>query len=167
PPTNLERLGFTRLEHGLNLCAKRVLVQSECRELVPEYLRFLRGLVDSEDLPLNVSRETLQDSSVIRKIRSAIIKGVLDRLDNLAGDNPDGFRKFYEQFGRVIKEGLVVDPANRERIAKLLRFASSQGGDARSLVSLDDYLKRMPPKQKQIYYLGGPDFASVDKSPKL
>ncbi len=84
PPTNLERLGFSRLEHGLSLCAKRVLVQSECRELVPEYLRFLRGLVDSEDLPLNVSRETLQDNSVIRRIRTSISKGVLDRLDTLA-----------------------------------------------------------------------------------
>ena len=86
PPTNLEHLGFARVEHGLNLCAKRVLVQSECRELVPEYLRFLRGLVDSEDLPLNVSRETLQDNSVIRKIRTSLVKGVLDRLDRLARD---------------------------------------------------------------------------------
>jgi molecular chaperone HtpG len=167
PPTNLENLGFTRLEHGLNLCAKRVLVQSECRELLPEYLRFLRGLVDSEDLPLNVSRETLQDSSVIRKIRSALIKGVFDRLDHLAADNPDAFREFYEQFGRMIKEGLVVDHANSERIAKLLRFPSSRTGEPQTLVSLDEYLKRMPPKQKQIYYLGGPDFASIDKSPKL
>jgi molecular chaperone HtpG len=167
PPTNLENLGFARLEHGLNLCAKRVLVQSECRELVPEYFRFLRGLVDSEDLPLNVSRETLQDSSVIRKIRSSLIKGVLDRLDHLAADDPDKFRKFYEQFGRVIKEGLVVDHTNRERIAKLLRFASSRSGDPTALVSFDAYLQRMPASQKQIYYLGGPDLASIDKSPKL
>ena len=129
PPTNLENLGFARLDHGLSLCAKRVLVQSECRELLPEYLRFLRGLVDSEDLPLNVSRETLQDNSVIRKIRTSLVKGVLDRLDHLARDDPDEFRKFYDQFGRVLKEGLVVDPANRERIAKLLRFASSRSDD--------------------------------------
>ena len=84
PPTNLERLGFARLEHGLNLCAKRVLVQSDCRDLLPEYLRFLHGLVDSEDLPLNVSRETLQDNTVIRRIRTSLVKGVLDRLDQLA-----------------------------------------------------------------------------------
>ena len=89
PPTNLENLGFARLEHGLNLCAKRVLVQSDCKELLPEYLRFLRGLVDSEDLPLNVSRETLQDNSVIRKIRTSLVKGVLDRLDRLAQDDAD------------------------------------------------------------------------------
>jgi molecular chaperone HtpG len=167
PPTNVELLGFTRLDHGLSLCARRVLVQSECRELVPEYLRFLRGLVDSEDLPLNVSRETLQDNSVIRRIRTSIVKGVLDRLDNLAGENAEAFRTFYGQFGAMLKEGLIVDPANRERIAKLLRFASSRGDGPEASVSLDEYLARMPEGQKRIYYLGGPDYASVAKSPNL
>ncbi len=167
PPANLERLGFTRFEHGLNLCAKRVLVQSECRELVPEYLRFLRGLVDSEDLPLNVSRETLQDNSVIRKIRSSLVKGVLDRLDGLARDQADVFRTFHDEFGRMLKEGLVVDVANRERIAKLLRFTSSQSGDPKALVSFEEYVARMPGGQKRIYYLAGPDPASIAKSPNL
>jgi molecular chaperone HtpG len=167
PPTNLERLGFTRLDHGLNLCAKRVLVQSECRDLVPEYLRFLRGLVDSEDLPLNVSRETLQDNSVIRRIRTSIIKGVLDRLDKLAEEDAEAFRTFYGQFGMMLKEGLVVDPANKERIAKLLRFTSSRGDGPTASVSLDEYIARMPEGQKRIYYLGGPDYASVAKSPNL
>ncbi len=167
PPTNPERLGFTRLEHGLHLCAKRVLVQAECRELVPEYLRFLHGLVDSEDLPLNVSRETLQDNSVIRRIRGAVTKSVLDRLDNLAQENPETFQTFYTQFGAMLKEGLVVDPMNKERIAKLLRFASSRGQDASPTVSLDEYIARMPGGQKRIYYLGGPDFASIAKSPNL
>jgi molecular chaperone HtpG len=166
PPTNLERLGFTRLDHGLSLCAKRVLVQPECRDLVPEYLRFLHGLVDSEDLPLNVSRETLQDSSVIRRIRTSIVKGVLDRLDKLAEEDAEAYRTFYGQFGSMLKEGLVVDPANRERVAKLLRFASSRG-DASATVSLDEYIGRMPEGQKRIYYLGGPDYASVAKSPNL
>jgi molecular chaperone HtpG len=167
PPTNLERLGFTRLDHGLSLCARRVLVQSECRELVPEYLRFLRGLVDSEDLPLNVSRETLQDNSVIRRIRTSIVKGVLDRLDHLAEENAEAFRSFYGQFGPMLKEGLIVDPANRERIAKLLRFASSRGEGPTASVSLDEYIGRMPEGQERIYYLGGPDYASVAKSPNL
>jgi molecular chaperone HtpG len=174
PPTNLERLGFARLEHGLNLCAKRVLVQAECRELVPEYLRFLRGLVDSEDLPLNVSRETLQDNSVIRKIRSAIVKGVFDLLDNLAREKPEDYRTFYGQFGTILKEGLIRtgfdEPQyaeHRDRIAKLLRFTSSRGADPTALVSLDDYLARMPEGQTRIYYLGGPDYASVAKSPNL
>jgi molecular chaperone HtpG len=167
PPNNLENLGFARLEHGLSLCAKRVLVQSDCRELLPEYLRFLRGLVDSEDLPLNVSRETLQDSSVVRKIRTSLVKSVMDRLDDLARNNPDEYRKFYDQFGKTIKEGLVVDPANRERIAKLLRFASSYGDEPRALVSFDEYLGRIPAGQKQIYYLGGADLASLVKNPNL
>jgi len=167
PPTNLENLGFARLEHGLNLCAKRVLVQSDCRELVPEYLRFLRGLVDSEDLPLNVSRETLQDNSVIRKIRTSLVKGVLDRLDRLALEDADKFRAFYDQFGRTLKEGLVVDHANKERIAKLLRFASSKGEDPAARVSLDEYLARMPAGQSRIYYVGGTDISSIAKSPNL
>jgi molecular chaperone HtpG len=167
PPTNLERLGFARLEHGLSLCAKRVLVQSDCRELVPDYFRFLRGLVDSEDLPLNVSRETLQDNNVVRKIRTSLIKGVLDRLDKLAQEQPDVFRTFYDQFGRMLKEGLVVDPANRERIAKLLRFPSSRADDPSTLVSLDEYIAKMPEGQTRIYYLGGPDLSSIRKSPNL
>jgi molecular chaperone HtpG len=167
PPTNLEKLGFNRLEHGLNLCAKRVLVQSDCKELMPEYLRFLRGLVDSEDLPLNVSRETLQDNSVIRKIRTSLVKGVLDRLERLAQDDADKFRAFYDQFGRTLKEGLIVDPANKERIAKLLRFPSSRGDDPAIMVSLDEYLARMPEGQSRIYYLGGTDLSSLAKSPNL
>jgi molecular chaperone HtpG len=167
PPTNLEQLGITRVEPGLSLCAKRVLVQSECRELVPEYLRFLRGLVDSEDLPLNVSRETLQDNSVIRKIRASLVKSVFDRLDSLARDHADLFGTFYEQFGRMLKEGLIVDMANRERIAKLLRFASSKSEDPKQLVSLDEYVGRMPEGQKRIYYLAGPDLGAISKSPNL
>jgi molecular chaperone HtpG len=167
PSTNLERLGFARLEHGLNLFARRVLVQNECRELVPEYLRFLRGIVDSEDLPLNVSRETLQDSNVIRKIRTSLIKGVLDRLDHLAQDQPETFRTFHDQFGRMLKEGAIGDFANRERLARLLRFASSHGDDPQARVSLDDYVARMPESQTHIYYLGGLDESSIRKSPNL
>jgi molecular chaperone HtpG len=167
PPTNLENLGFARLDHGLNLCARRVLVQSDCKELLPEYLRFLRGLVDSEDLPLNVSRETLQDNSVIRKIRTSLVKGVLDRLDHLAQEDGDKFRAFYDQFGRTLKEGLVVDPANKERIAKLLRFPSSRNEDPGTRVSFEEYLGRMPEGQSRIYYLGGSDLSSIAKSPNL
>ncbi|MGA7497145.1 MAG: molecular chaperone HtpG [Isosphaeraceae bacterium] len=167
PPTNLERFGFARLEHGVNLCARRILVQSDCRELLPDYLRFLRGLVDSEDLPLNVSRETLQDNTIIRRIRTSLVKGVLDRLDQLAKDQPDDFKKFSAQFGQMLKEGAIVDAMNRERIARLLRFASSLTEDPEAKVSLDDYVGRMPDDQKRIYYVGGPDLASMKKSPNL
>ncbi len=167
PPTNMERFGFARLEHGVNLCARRILVQSDCRELLPDYLRFLRGLVDSEDLPLNVSRETLQDNTVIRRIRTSLVKAVLDRLDQLARDQPDDFKKFTTQYSLFIKEGAIVDSANRERIAKLLRFTSSISEDSEPNVSLEDYVGRMPESQKRIYYLGGPDLASMKKSPNL
>ncbi|QEH32453.1 Chaperone protein HtpG [Aquisphaera giovannonii] len=167
PPTNLERFGFARLEHGLSLCAKRILVQSDCRELLPEYLRFVVGLVDSEDLPLNVSRETLQDNSVIRRIRTSLLKGVFDRLDRLAEEQPEEFQKFSAQFGIMLKEGAITDPANRERLAKLLRFGSSNSEDPEARVSLDEYIKRMPEDQKRIYYLGGPDPGAIRKSPNL
>jgi molecular chaperone HtpG len=167
PPTNLERFGFGRLEHGVNLCARRILVQSDCRELLPDYLRFIRGLVDSEDLPLNVSRETLQDNSVIRRIRTVLVKGIFDRLESLAREKPEQFADFHVQFGLMLKEGSIVDPANRERIAKLLRFTSSHADAAEPTVSFEDYVGRMPEGQKRIYYLGGPDPASIKKSPNL
>jgi molecular chaperone HtpG len=167
PRTNIERLGYGRLEHGLNLCAKRILVQGDCRDLLPEYLRFLHGLVDSEDLPLNVSRETLQDNSVIRKIRTVLTKGVLDKLTAMATEKPDEYLEFYKQFGPSIKEGIAVDPMNRDRVAKLLRFASSRAEDGSTLTGLDDAIKRAPVDSKAIYFLGGPDLASIRKSPNL
>jgi molecular chaperone HtpG len=167
PPTNLERFGLGRLEHGVNLCAKRILVQSDCKDLLPDWLRFLRGLVDSEDLPLNVSRETLQDNTVIRRIRTSLIKSVLDRLDTLAKDSPDDFKNFTSQFGMMIKEGAIVDPGHRERLAGLLRFSSSRSEDSDPTCSLNDYIGRMAEDQKRIYYLGGPDLASIKKSPNL
>ena len=167
PRTNVERFGFGRLEHGLSLCAKRVLVQSDCRDLLPDYLRFLYGLVDSEDLPLNVSRETLQDNTVIRRIKTTLVKGVLDRLQKLAEETPGDYLAFYTQFGSILKEGAIQDHANRERVAKLLRFASTHADDPDALTSLDDYLGRAPADQSRIYYLGGPDPASVRKSPNL
>jgi molecular chaperone HtpG len=163
----MERLGFGRLEHGISLCAKRILVQGDCRDLLPEYLRFLHGLVDSEDLPLNVSRETLQDNSVIRKIRTVLTKGVLDKLTAMAVDKPDDYLAFYQAFGQTLKEGIAVDPSNRDRVAKLLRFVSSNAEDGSTLTGLDDYLQRSPADAKAIYFLGGPDLASIRKSPNL
>ena len=167
PRSNVERLGFGRLEHGISLCARRILVQGDNRDLLPEYLRFLHGLVDSEDLPLNVSRETLQDSSVIRKVRTVLTKGVLDKLSALADENPNEYLEFYKLFGTTLKEGIAVDPVNRDRVAKLLRFASSRSEDSSTSTGLDDYLKRAPADSKAIYFLGGPDLASIRKSPNL
>ena len=166
PKSNVERLGFGRAEHGINLCAKRILVQNDNRDLLPEYLRFLYGLVDSEDLPLNVSRETLQDSRVIQKIRGVLVKGVLDKLTSLANDQPDDYLAFYNQFGPTLKEGIAVDFPNRDRVAKLLRFTSS-GLEAPRATGLDAYIERSPEDQKAIYFLSGPDLASIRKSPNL
>ncbi|WP_165069551.1 molecular chaperone HtpG [Paludisphaera rhizosphaerae] len=167
PPTNLERMGFPRVEHGVSLCAKRILVQHDCRELLPDYLRFLFGLVDSEDLPLNVSRETLQDNTVIRRIRGSLLKSIFDRLEQLAKDEPEAFQTFTDQFGMMLKEGVIVDFAQRERLAKLIRFGSSHKADDKLDVSLDDYVARMPENQKRIYFLGGPDLAAIEKNPNL
>ena len=166
PKTNVERLGFGRAEHGINLCAKRILVQNDNRDLLPEYLRFLYGLVDSEDLPLNVSRETLQDSRVIQRIKGVLVKGVLDKLTSLAADQPDDYLAFYAQFGSALKEGNAIDFANRERVAKLLRFTSTVADPAQP-TGLDAYVSRMVADQKAIYFLSGPDLASLRKSPNL
>ena len=167
PPTNVERLGFGRAEHGLSLCAQRILVRSDCRDLLPEYLRFLYGLVDSEDLPLNVSRETLQDNTVIRRVRNTLVKGVLDKLQQLADDSPEAYRAFYEQFGANLKEGVATAAPDRERLAKLLRFASTHDETPGALTALGTYVQRAKPDQDRIYYLGGPDLASLRKSPNL
>ena len=167
PDSNPELLGYGRNEQGLSLCAKRVLVQSDCRELLPEYLRFLHGIVDSEDLPLNVSRETLQDNTLIRRIRNTLVKGAFDKLDKLAEESPKDFLTFYRQFGVILKEGIARDPMNRDRVAKLLRLLSTARDDPDNPTSLDDYIQRGGEDQKSIYYLGGPDLASIKKSPNL
>lgn len=167
PSTNWEKLGMGRMEHGLHLCAKRILVQDDCRDLLPEYLQFLYGIVDSADLPLNVSRETLQDNTVLRKIRKVLVKGVLDHLAKLADNEPEVFKKFIEEFGPIVRSGVSTDFENRERIAKLLRFSSSNATAAESLTSLDEYIGRAKSDQEQIYYLGGPSLASITRNPNL
>jgi molecular chaperone HtpG len=166
PSTNPERLGFGRAEHGLNLCAKRILVQNDCRELLPEYLRFLYGVVDSEDLPLNVSRETLQDNTVFQKIRRVLVRKILDRLTELAKEQPALFADFNAQFGNSIKEAIGHDFENRDKIASLWRFPSTNG-ESGSLTSLDMYIERMKPDQQKIYYLGGSNLKSLARHPHL
>ncbi|MFQ5733524.1 MAG: molecular chaperone HtpG [Planctomycetaceae bacterium] len=166
PTTNFERLGFGRIEHGVHLCAKRILVQDDCRELLPDYLRFLYGIVDSADLPLNVARESLQDNTIFRKIRKVLVKRVLDQLDKLADQEADKYDTFYREFGVILREGIATDFENRERIAKLLRFNSTKTAPGK-LVSLDEYVERAADEQKQIYFLTGPDAASMRQNPNL
>jgi molecular chaperone HtpG len=180
PPTNFELLGFGQIEHGVNLCAKRVLVQDDCRDLLPEYMRFLYGVIDSADLPLNVSRETLQDNKLLPKLRRVLAKKVLDHLASLADEQPETFRTFYHEFGSILRTGMGQDFENRERIAKLMRFHSTRSAAEHKLlagvrrderpaptVSLDEYLKRAAEGQSQIYYLSGPDLGALAGHPHL
>lgn len=171
PDSNIEKMGFGRVEHGLQLCAKRILVQHNCRELLPEYLRFIYGLVDSADLPLNVSREALQDNSVFRKIKRVLTKKVLSHLESLATERPDDYLTFYRQFGITLREGLHADFEHRDDVAGLLRFPTtaspSEVGKPEPLTGFADYLKRAPEGQKQIYFLGGPDRKSLEQNPNL
>lgn len=167
PATNFELLGFGRMEHGLHLCAKRILVQPDNKDLLPEYLHFLYGLVDSADLPLNVSRETLQDHQLIPKLKRVLTKKVLDHLGNLAEEQPVQYLSFYKEFGGILRTGISSDYDNREKIAGLLRVHSTHSADAEEVVSLDDYLKRTADGQTQIYYLTGLQRAALDSHPRL
>ncbi len=165
PKSNFEKLGFGGYENGLQICAKRILVDQSCREVLPEYLRFLYGLVDSADLPLNVSRESLQDNTIFRKIRKVLVKQVLGFLEKQAEKEPEKYREFYQEFGAILREGVHNDFENRDRIAGLLRFRSSNNPE--NLTSLDTYIDRAPTDQKQIYYISGTDLESIKKNPNL
>jgi molecular chaperone HtpG len=152
---------------GIQLYVKRVFIMDKAAELLPPYLRFMRGLVDSSDLPLNVSRELLQNNRTVEKIKAALVKRTLDLLEDLAANKPDEYAEFYETFGSVLKEGIIDDPANKIRIAKLLRFHSTaESGDAPS-VTLDAYVSRMKADQKAIYYLTADTLAAARNSPHL
>jgi len=153
--------------HGIKLYVRRVFIMDDAEQLMPDYLRFVRGVVDSDDLPLNISREILQHNKSIDAIRGACVKRVLGLLENLANDEPDKYDSFWQAFGRVVKEGPVEDFTNRERVAKLLRFASTNSGGDKQDVSLDAYLSRMKEGQDKIYYITADSFATASNSPHL
>jgi len=152
---------------GLKLYVRRVFIMDAAEQLLPHYLRFMRGVVDSDDLPLNVSRELLQDNELVGKIRAAVVRRSLDLLARLAKDEPETYAKFWEQFGEVLKEGMVEDPANRERIAPLLRFTSTRDREAGDVVGLGDYLERMKEGQEAIWYITAESLAAAANSPHL
>lgn len=153
--------------HGIKLYVRRVFIMDDAENLMPQYLRFVRGLVDSDDLPLNVSREILQKNKFIDSIRAASVKKVLGLLESMAKDEPEKYQKFWAQYGRVMKEGPAEDYGNRERIAKLLRFASTHGGGAGQNVTLEDYVGRMQEGQEKIYFITADSFAAANNSPHL
>jgi len=167
PESNFEKLGFGKIDHGLYLCAKRILVQNDCDKLLPEYLRFLYGLVDSADLPLNVSREALQDNTVFMKIKKVITKKVLDHLSDLQADRADDYHSFYQEFGSILREGVSSDHSNRDRLSKLLLFPSAKSEHDSGLTSLSEYCNRMAEGQEQIYFLSGQSKERLDRNPHL
>jgi molecular chaperone HtpG len=152
---------------GLRLYVNRVFIMDAAQQLLPHYLRFMRGVVDSNDLPLNVSRELLQENELSGKIRSAVVRRSLDLIAKIAKDDTDQYEKFWSQFGAVIKEGVVEDFANRERIAPLLRFASTRGDGDKHVVDLASYVERMPEGQDAIYYITAENHQAASNSPHL
>ncbi|HEY4530308.1 MAG TPA: molecular chaperone HtpG [Luteimonas sp.] len=166
PPFDL-MMGGRDERKGLKLYIKRVFIMDAAEELLPNYLRFVRGVVDADDLPLNVSREILQQNRQLERIRGACVKRVLDLIEKLSRDEPEKFATFLKAFGNTLKEGIVEDATNRERIAKLLRFASTRGeGEARD-VSLDDYIGRMQDGQEAIWYVTADSHRAAAGSPQL
>src|SRR5437773_2508690 len=153
--------------HGLKLYVRRVFIMDDAEQLLPAYLRFVRGVIDSNDLPLNISREILQESRDIEAIRAGSTKRVLGLLEDLAENQKDKYAGFWKEFGRVMKEGVGEDPANRERIAKLLRFASTHADSEEQNVSLSDYTARIKEGQDKIYYVTAETFLAAKNSPHL
>ncbi|MDP2152526.1 MAG: molecular chaperone HtpG [Methylotenera sp.] len=153
--------------HGIKLYVKRVFIMEDAEKLMPQYLRFVRGVIDTSDLPLNVSREILQSSRDVDAIKAGSVKKVLGLLEDMAENKPEDYTKFYNEFGRVLKEGPGEDFANKDKIAGLLRFASTKADTDVQEVSFKDYISRMQPEQDVIYYITADSFAAAQHSPHL
>ncbi|MEO6004760.1 MAG: molecular chaperone HtpG [Opitutus sp.] len=166
PKENTEKLGFARTEASVSLYCRKVLIDAKPKNLLPEWLRFLKGVVDSEDLPLNISRETMQDKALVDKLNKVITKRFLKFLDDEAKNRPDAFNEFYQEFGVFLKEGAAIDYTHKDQIVKLLRFESSLTEKGKT-TSLTDYVSRLGTDQKEIYYLVGPNRAAIESGPYL
>ena len=154
-------------KHGLKLYVQRVFIMDDAEQFMPNYLRFMRGLIDSNDLPLNVSREILQDNKTTAALRKALTKRSLQMLEKLAKEDADKYQQFWKEFGLVLKEGPAEDFGNKETIAKLLRFASTHNDSSEQTVSLEDYVARMKEGQKAIYYITADSYVAAKNSPHL
>jgi len=166
PQENTERFGLGRVEPGVSLYCRKVLIDSKPDGLIPDWLRFLKGVVDSDDLPLNISRESMQDTSLIHKLNKAITNRFLKYLEEKAKKETEKYEEFYKMFGVYLKEGIATDFTNREQLAKLIRYESSHT-EAGKLTSLTDYVSRMGQDQKEIYYLFGPSRDVIENSPQM
>ena len=152
---------------GVKLYVKRIFIMEATEKLMPQYLRFVKGVIDSSDLPLNVSREILQDSKAVEAIRSGTVKKILSSLEDMAKKKPEDYEKFWNEFGRVLKEGPAEDFTNKEKIAGLLRFATTQDDSDKQSAAFDSYIDRMKPEQESIYYITADSFMAAKNSPHL
>ncbi len=164
PSRNLETMGMGRMDSEVNLYCKKVLIQAKAKNLFPDWLRFLKGVVDSEDLPLNISRETMQDTALLQRLNKVLTNRFLKFLDEVAEKEPEKYEKFYIEYQKFLKEGIVTDFLHKEALAKLLRYESSTQ-EVGKRTSLADYVKRMPEDQKEIYCLMAPNRAAAENSP--
>lgn len=164
PQENIERLGFGRMKSGVNLYCQKVLIEQHSENILPEWLRFLKGVVDSEDLPLNISRQALQDSALVAKLKQVLTKRFLRFLEEQAKEDTEKYNEFFTDFGIYLKEGATMDYAYRDEIAKLLRFESSKS-ETDKLISLTEYVERMAEGQKEIYYINGPTRSAAESGP--
>jgi len=164
PQENYEFMGMGRMQPGVNLYCQKVLIDQHSENILPEWLRFLKGVVDSEDLPLNISRQALQDNALVFKLRKVLTKRFIKYLKEEAGKDPEKYRSFWENFGIFIKEGVTTDFEYREELGELLRFQSS-GSEEGTLVSLSDYVGRMKEGQDDIYYINGPSRQALEMGP--
>ena len=164
PQKNWETMGMGRVESEVNLYCRKVLIQAKAKGLFPEWLRFLKGVVDSEDLPLNISRETMQDTSLMQKLNKVLTTRFLKFLDETAEKDPETYTKFYDEYQRFLKEGIVTDFTHKDALGKLVRYESSHTEKGKT-TSLADYVKRMPSEQKEIYCLQVPNREAAEASP--
>ena len=166
PESNIEKLGFGRTDPGVSLYCQRVLIDQHSKTILPEWLRFLKGVIDSEDLPLNISRQALQDNALVAKINKVVSSRFLKQLAETAKNDPETYEKFWNEFGAFLKEGVVSDFMHREELGKLIRFESSKGEPGK-LVSLAEYVERMQEGQKQIYYINGSSREAIEAGPYI
>jgi len=166
PKTSFEMLGLMKTEPGVDLYSRKILIQKGSKDIMPEYLRFIKGIIDSEEIPLNISRETIQNNIRIDKIKKHVLKKLLEHLEGVKSKKREQYLTIWKNFSKNFKEGIVSDHDNREKLAKLLLFSSSKT-KAEEWTDLDEYIQRMPEGQKEIYFLGGTDRQTIEKNPAL